>query len=344
MTTDIDAADARTSMRKGLRYLASVQGRDGEFPIDCAFSVDMTERRRNDPCFFGTVAVAATLLGCAEAAELCARAGDFIERERRPGDLWGYYKKGHRHVYPPRDVDDSALATLVLRALGRRVPDNRRIILGNRDTAGRFLTWILPWRDGPNLALMLRDWRQALYGRRYRAFFANSFCERDDVDAGINANVLAGLGRFDGDERVVAWLLAILREGREASCDRYYDDPVLIRYFFSRALVGRSAEAGALLVERAVPQPQDSALHVALAILTRLIWQAPVPADAVRRLIAMQDDDGSWPIASLYCGGRPRLADGTFGTAIPDIYRKGSEAFTTAFCVAALDGLAGRAA
>jgi len=322
-----------------IAYLEGVQGANGELPVFAAFSLDMTDRRHLDPCFFGTVAIASTLVGCPEAAGLSARACDFIENDRKPGKLWSYYKTGHRIVYPMPDVDDTGLALIALAGNGRKIPRNRKILLANRDRNGMFYTWIYPWRRPIRLALLTATWRSISWVFRYRAFFANSLCEAHDVDGGINANILAALGHFEGDEHVIDALLKILREEREGACDKYYDDPVLIRYFFSRALAGRCAEAGELLASRAAPAADASAFHIALAILTLALWKAPIPDDLVERLVEQQDSAGAWPIASFYCAGRTRLGYCDFAPAVTDIFRCGSEAMTTALCVSALNAV-----
>lgn len=323
----------------GVAFLEGVQADDGELPVFAAFSIDMTDRRHLDPCFFGTVAIASTLLGCPEAAGVSGRACDFIQRDRKPGKLWSYYKTGHQIVYPMPDVDDTGLALIALSGNGRNIPNNRKILLANRDRRGMFFTWIYPWRRPARLALLTATWRSVSWYFRYRAFFANSLCEAHDVDAGINANALAALGAFEGDKRVIDALLAILRSGREEACDKYYDDPFLIRYFFARALAGRSAEARELLVGRAQVAADASAFHVALTILTLSLCGAPVPGNLVRRLTVLQGPDGAWPIASFYCAGRDRLGYGDFAPAAPDIFRCGSEAMTTALCIAALNAV-----
>jgi hypothetical protein len=327
---------AKAAVAAGLRYLEGVQTKEGEFPVFSAFSIDMVERRHLDPCFFGTALIAGVLAAVPEASDICARARKFIEAQRRPGGLWTYYKKRHCYVYPPRDVDDTALAVDAFRACGGEPLGNRSIVLANRDDQGMFFTWILPWRSGPNLHLLAKDWRELFSLRRYRAFFRNSKTDRNDVDAGINANVLAAFAPFDGDERLIAQLLRILEQGREDSCDKYYDNPVLIRFFFSRALAGRCPKAGRVLVERAEVGPNASALDQALTILTRTMWNAPVPADLLERLIAEQAPSGEWPIASIYCAGREQLGYLNFAPAAADRFRSGSEAITTAFCIAAL--------
>jgi hypothetical protein len=329
----------QAAITAGIDYLERVQGANGELPVFAAFSPDMTDRRHLDPCFFGTVAIASTLIDCPEAADLSRRACDFIVNDRKPGKLWSYYKTGHRIVYPMPDVDDTGLALIALAGNGRKIPRNRRILLANRDRKGMFYTWIYPWRSPIRLALLTATWRSISWFFRYRAFFANSLCEAHDVDGGINANILAALGAFEGDQRVIDFLLNIVRQEREASCDKYYDDPVLIRYFFSRALAGRCPEAGELLVARAHVDADASAFHIALTILTLALWKASIPDDLVRRLVAQQGADGAWSIASFYCAGRPRRGYCDFAPAIPDIFRCGSEAMTTALCISALNAV-----
>ncbi|KPH58094.1 hypothetical protein ACLIMP_19185 [Novosphingobium aerophilum] len=337
-----DTAAMRSAIRSGLAYLESVQLESGELPSFSAHSCDMIERRVSDPCVFVTAFIANVLAECPQAALIFERACSFLTREREAGGFFRYWKKGHHGQYVPLDVDDTALGAAALGKLGRQ-SDNRAVLLENRDPHGMFYTWIVPSRGRRHWRLIGRDWRQAFAPLRSRQLFASGRIERDDVDAGINANVLVWLGSFEGDDRVIDKLVEILRGGREPSCDRYYNDPFLILYMFSRALVGRSEEARSLILSRTSVSPEAPAIHVALAILVRSIWGAPIDEDWIDRLLLAQQPAGEWPIAPLYVASRERRGYLDFAPAPEKVWRVGSEAMTTALSVSALDrALAGR--
>ena len=322
--------------------MARVQSEEGELPVFCAYSPDMTDRRQLDPCVFGAALIASLIGTCPGAAEICGRACDFIEAQRRRRNVWTYYKKRHGILATPPDVDSTAMATAALVACGRPRPDNLSAVLANLDRQGMFLTWMFPTRGASKLRLPIRAWRHLLNLLRlpnYRALLKHTPWEAEDVSAGVNANVLAAFAPFEGDERVVHRILAIVREGREDSCDKYYDNPNLVRYFFSRALAGRCPEARELLLERMQAGPDLSPIDLALVILVRVIWCAPLRPELIQRLIAAQDSSGAWPIAPLYCAGRKRTGYMQFAPTEPGWFRLGSEAITTAFCVNALDAV-----
>jgi hypothetical protein len=331
------------AISRGIAYLEGVQDPNGEIPVYSAYSPDMSERRHLDPCIFGTAMVASVLADCDAAKKVCSNAVRFLERERLPGGIWGYYKSGHRHHFlPPPDVDDTSMASIALVENGRKPPQNRAVLLASRDHHGMFLTWIFPWGRRFRPVLLAEMLRQLPKLSLYRRMFVESLAARDDADAAVNANVLTWLGPFEGDHRIIDRLIQILRGGHEATCDKYYDDPILVRYLFSRALVGRNAEAGKLLVARSVPDESVSAFHLALNILIRTMWGAAVSEDQVRRLIDFQLSSGEWPIAPVYLGGRTRIAYGEFAPAPREHFRSGSEALTTAFCVSALNAMSVR--
>src|SRR5207249_9706908 len=107
------------------------------------------------------------------------RALDFLQREMEPDGLWRHpstASRGYRHT--PLDVDDTSIASSALAAAGRRFPDNRALLLANRDRRGLFLTWIVRWWPHPILT--------------YRFF--THVAERGDVDSVVNANAVVYLG------------------------------------------------------------------------------------------------------------------------------------------------------
>jgi hypothetical protein len=166
-------------------------------------------------------------------------------------------------------------------------------------------------------------------------FFRKTSAAPGDVDAVVNANVLFRLGAFEGREKVVEFLLDVLRDGREESCDKWYENRFAIWYFVSRAL-GADPAAADLILGRLGTAGPAGAMESALALCTALNCGAAPDAGAIEALLAGQSEDGSWPRASLYHGGRARLAEGGFAPRHPDTPHWGSEALTTAFCLEAL--------
>lgn len=298
---------------RGVAFLASRQRSDGELPI-CASGIP-------DPAVFPTAVMADALSRVPAARQVRDRALDFLEAEMDPRGLWRHWPARHPHhaVIPP-DLDDTACASAALARAGRAVPDHRRRLLGNRTSSGLFRTWLIG-------AAEVRH-PLTLYG-----FFRSTSARPFDVDAVVNANVLHYLGPGPHAGPVVAHLAAVMRDGRERSCDKWYENPFVVWYFFSRALHAVAPELGPLMVERLTSQAPATPLETALAACARADWQQPM---LVQGILETQRDSGGWPAAALYHGGRARRRDGSFAAPHPDTPHWGSEELTTAFCLEAL--------
>lgn len=327
----VDAAIARA-----VAFLAEAQLPSGEFPVFATTDPTLAERAELDPSVFPTALAAYSLSFCPEAHSLAARAGDFLLGEMDGDGLWRHWTRDHPHAASlPPDLDDSSCASGALRAGGRPVPGNRALLLANRNAKGQFLTWVIPrlrWTGRRHVRVVLRQLRHL---PSLAMFFRLTSAKPGDVDACVNANVLHYLGRFPGEEAVTALLLGVLRAGEERQCDKWYDNPFVVRYFLSRALAPRVAEAGPLILARTAAAVPVSSLEHALAACALLDWKGD-PAKHIEALLREQDGDGSWRRAAFYHGGRARLGTGGFAEPHPDTPRWGSEALTTALAVEAL--------
>lgn len=277
-----------------------------------------------DPSVFGTALVAAALTGVPGTERIREGAADFLASHMLRGGVWRHWTRDGRHFrygFPP-DLDDTAMSSLCLAERGRRVPPHRRLLLANRDDDGLFYSWITPRRRWVPIAAF---WRIALvqvtHPLSYHAFFTRTPSRRGDIDGVVNANVLYYLGRSADTEAVVPFLLAILRERRETDCDKWYDNPFVVWYFFSRALRSAGEEAGDLVLARLRSATPTSALEHALAVSVALDWNVRVGDDRIAAILEAQLESGAWPCVAVYHGGR---------------WRWGSEALTTAYCVEAL--------
>src|SRR5438105_12936141 len=84
------------------------------------------------------------------AGEMRERALDFLLGEMDERGLCRYWSHEHAHPdYMPPDLDDTCVASTILRRAGRRYPENRPIVLANRDARGLFFTWIAPRPRSP---------------------------------------------------------------------------------------------------------------------------------------------------------------------------------------------------
>jgi hypothetical protein len=271
-----------------------------------------------DPSIFPTALAAYSLSFAPPAAKVRERALDFLIAEMDPRGLWKHWTHEHPHHHQlPPDLDDTSCASLALARAGREFPDNRSLLRRNRNRRGLFYTW----------KLTLTQLRHPLV---CFAFFTKTSAKPFDADAVVNANALHYLG--DAPE-VVEHLLRVLRENREAHCDKWYENPFAVWYFFSRALHESAPEAGELIAKKLAAARPSNALEHALAICALRYCNRAADLSA---LLALQLESGGWPAAPLYHGGRARKRDGTFAPPHPDTPRWGSEELTTSFCIEAL--------
>lgn len=300
--------DADGAIRAGVAFLGRTQMTSGNFPLS-RWTTPGVRDLVPDSSVFAVALIAEALADVAGTGEIVGKAADLLEGEMDRRGLWRHWTRDSpKHLIPPFDLDDTACASLALRRAGRRVPDNRRTILRNRDARGLFYSWKIT----PEL------W---LHPLRLRWFFTVTSSRPRDVDAVVNANVLCYLGLDRQTAAVVPYLAAILARGGEADCDKWYVDPFVIWFFFSRALAHHRPDLAPLVLDRLAGARPASALQHALSITTALLWtQLPDPG-AVTALLDAQAPDGSWPIAPFYCGADRRW---------------GSQQLTTAYCIRAL--------
>ncbi len=332
------AGAAKIALERALGFLESVQLPSGELPVYASNDPAMAEGGTLDPSVFPTALAAYCLSFCAGAEPIRRRALAFLAAEMDRNGLWRHWTREHPHrAQLPPDLDDTSCASAAI-ADPARLAGNREILLCNRRRDGLFLTWILP-RLRPRCAAHRRaTWPQLRHAATLLLFFRRTSARPGDVDAVVNANALFHLGDFDGRGAVVDFLLKVLRDGAEAECDKWYENPFAVRYFLSRALAGEP-EAAALIARRAAAEPPANAFERALDLCAALNGGARPGEAEVDALLALQAADGSWPRAALYHGGRLRRPGGGFAPRHPDTPHWGSEALTTAFCVEALSRL-----
>jgi len=302
------------AIRRGIAFIEATQLPSGELPV-------LVSGVR-DPSLFPTALAAYSLAFVPEASAVRERALDFLESEMEPRGVWRHRARAHPgYDGLVADADDTACASIALRTGGREVPAAAaNILLANRARDGRFRTWL------PTLADLRKP--VALWN-----LFVRGTAGLRDVDAVVNANVLHFLGRPQNEPAVVEWLLAILRDGRETDCDKWYDDPFAVWYFFARTLAPMSAEACAIIARKVGETVAATALDLALGASALAFCGVAAP---MAKLLELQTSCGSWPAAHLYNVGRVRRRDGTFVPGSGDWMTWSSEELTTAFALEAL--------
>ncbi|HYO76146.1 MAG TPA: hypothetical protein VE010_06745 [Thermoanaerobaculia bacterium] len=292
---------------RGVEFLRRVQLPTGELPVLAS--------GQPDPSVYPTAVMAYSLSFVPAANDVRERALDYLAAEMQEGAVWKHWPRTHpQHDFLLPDLDDTACASAELTRARRTIPDNRALLLKNRNRHGLFRTWLLRYRHP--LAMV--------------AFFTRTSAKPFDADAVVNANVLFYLGDVPV---VVEHLLAVLREDRERHCDKWYDNPFVVWYFFARALQSISGEGCDLIAKKiAAATPSNALEHALAACALHMTGRTP----DVAALLRTQLPTGAWPAAPVYHGGRARKRDGTFGEPHPDTPYWGSEAWTTAFALEAL--------
>lgn len=304
------------AIERGVAFLESAQLPSGEIPIETSPTPDMSGDRVRDPVTFPAAIAARALSIAPAAARVRSRALDFLTREMEPDGLWRYPSNehpGHDHI--PLDVDDTSIASAAFVAAGRSFPDNRALLLANRNRRGLFRTWIVRWWPHP---------------RKMYRFFTETTANIGDVDAAINANVVVYLGQCKETCAAIADMLAVLRANGEMASTKWYESRFTVWYFFSHALREIAPEAGEMIVPRIEAATPRNALELALATSTLLLWNR-VPD--VQPLLDAQLPSGAWPRAGFYHAGLKRISRNEFQPTPP---WWGSEALTTVFAVEAL--------
>jgi hypothetical protein len=306
----------RRALDKGMAYLESAQLPSGEIPIETSPTPEMSGDCVRDPVVFPAALAARALSITPSAERVRSRALDFLLREMEPDGLWRYPSRehpGHDHI--PLDVDDTSIASAALAAAGRRFPNNRALLLANRERGGLFRTWVVRWWPHP---------------RKIYRFFRHTTADVRDVDAVINANVVIYLGMCEETRPAIAHMLAVLRANGEMMSTKWYESRFTVWYFFSHALREIAPEAGEMIVPRIEAATPRNALDLALAASTLLLWNR---APDVQPLIDAQLSSGAWPRAGFYHAGLKRISPTEFQPTPP---WWGSEALTTVLAVEAL--------
>src|SRR5260221_2703558 len=252
-----DPSAIQHAIEKGVAYLESVQLPSGEIPIETSPTADFSGDCVREPVVFPAAVAARVLSITPSPARVRSRALDFLVREMEPDGLWRHPssdKPGPN--YTPLDVDDTSIASADLTDSGRRFPDNRALLLAERERNGLFRTWIVRW------------WRHPLMTYRFFKYVA----EPRDVDAVVNANAVIYLGVREETRPAIEHMLAVLRANREMASTIWYGSRFTVWYFFSQALHEIAPEAGEMIVPRIEVTAPVNALELAVAKSTVLLW------------------------------------------------------------------------
>ena len=324
---------------KGLTFLLEHQFPNGEF---CCYIGHEDNLKDTIPysTVFPTSLICYSLLGLSHlpsAAKILDLSATFLQFQCMRGGVWNNFTSWSQ-LFPvcPADVDNTSCASKVLQTLRRDFPPNTDILLSNRNKNGLFYTW---YTLRPNTVksknywmLILREYKNPLQSY---FFWKNFECNRNDVDAVVNANVLFYLGQTSVTQAIIPYLVKIIDENREENCDLWYRNPFTIYYFFSRLYSSGIKEimpiknpiiSRIIIAVRSDGSFGNSVLDTALGLiaLIHLEYDSVVVENAVKFLLQTQHPSGYWPRWAVFYGGPKKLS--CFG----------SEEMTTGFCLEAL--------
>lgn len=338
--------DHDLSMARGLNFLQSRQAVNGKF--NCYMS-NNDELLHDEPSnkwavpeeiVFTSILIGNSLLflkKLLKADHILEKITSFLLSQRKTGSVWNHFIDTH-YLYRlcPFDTDDTALASGLLREMGVGFPSNDKLLSGNRNRKKLYYTWFTMRFSMPlnstNWFLSIREYRNPF---KSFMFWRSAECERYDIDAVVNANMLYYSGTEKGNEAVTGLLRQIINENREGDCDKWYRNPLTVYYFFTRNYFVGIAGLGSIrkpIIDRitAMVMPNGSVnnnpLDTALAIcsLLNLNDTSFMLGRAVQYLQQNQLEDGSWQKRCMYYGGPKKLV--CFG----------SEELVTAFCLEAI--------
>ncbi len=326
------------AVKRAVEFLAERQRSDGEFETPMSWLHRDSEEQEYDSSPFATSLILHSLrsVGGERSQAIIQRGLEFLQTVVEPAGWVRYWtRRSEKHAFIPPDVDDTCCVSHVLASYGLPVPDNRSLILGNRDSRGAFHTWILPRRvptaNGVSPAV---NAQLTTFLDHEHPFWQTTEAEANDIDAAVNANVVMFLGDLAETQGACRYLNQIIMDEAEECADKWYLGRYPLYYLISRAFAGgvhslepsRGAVIGRLLEMPRHAWADLNPLQSALAACTMINfgYEGSLLTDLTEGLLNGQATDGSWPRHILYTGG-PEHAVGW-----------GSRELTTAFCVEAL--------
>lgn len=347
METTLHAGDNFTvqiehSISKGIDYLHQHQYPSGEFCVYMSGDDAMQGWNHPDSSIFPSVLIGTSLSFLSDyskAKEMLNKTASFLRYQIGIGSTWNHYTHTH-YLRPlcPQDADDTACVSSLLQKCRIDFPaaENVPLILSNRRRDGLFYTWF---------ALRAQLNSNKNYWRLVSKEFLNPFkafmfwrkmeCERYDIDAVVNANILYYLGDIKETQPVIDWMLKIIDDHKETDCDKWYRNVFTVYYFFSRnyyAGITKLEPFRMTIIDRILAKSNsdggvgDSVTDTGLAIcsLLNLNFKGDQLTKAIRFLIESQKTTGEWERRRIYYGGPKKIVG------------FGSEELSTGFCLEAL--------
>lgn len=335
------APDIETAIDRGVNFLTNAQREDGEFTTLLSDDPQLRDGQW-DSSPFVTSLICHSLSFCPETARPSLEKGlDFLESQMEDRGVWRYYsRKQFKHARIPPDLDDTCCASFVLKKNGRTIPDNIGTILANRDSEGRFGTWLVPGETTPPefceyLARLEKEAEDRTpptpveFQKPGRFELPKDPAPVDEIDPVVNANVVLYLGHREETASAIDYLNGLFETGGEPARGHYYAEPVSLCYMIARAETSGAAgfepssKMRTAYVESLLQSADTSVLRDAMGVcsLLRTSPESPAIGLAIERIRQSQNEDGSWDRETFYRG-------------LHECW--GSDELTTAFCLEAL--------
>jgi hypothetical protein len=336
-----------STIDRALDYLERCQLPSGQLPLEYKVRDGVPPRvgapgvhSEQSPFSTAQTVIALQSINDSRLESLFRKALDFLEGQQTRGGLWRFWcRSAPLYDQIPPDVDDTACISHALRIGGRLVPDNEELLLANRRPDGLFYTWMTLRAE----RVSSMEWWKAMladatYGRLIGFWKAGA--RRHHVDATVNANVVAYLGRRPETEAALRWLRSVAASGHEATADRSYRSAAAFYYAVSRC---EGTAPGEILDLRDMIARSFGLENGGAALLSMNVLERAMALSALRKfgmhnevedlvaasIVSAQTADGSWPSYPIYYDGRD-----------DPLISWGSSAVTTAFCIEALAGAA----
>ena len=329
----------KIAISQGVDYLYEHQLPTGEFCTYLSPDENMQEWCFLDSNVFCTAIISSCVLKVhlnEKRDKILDLAVRFLSYEMMRGGLWNFFTKVNvRFKAVPADADTTSYTSSVLEQLGIDFPNNKALLLENRDKDGLFFTWIVLRRNSTltlsNLKVIGRELKRPFHTLY---FWFKHEVKRRDVDAVVNANTLFYIGLNEKTRVIVKFLINLIEEYKEESSDKWYKNPIVFYYFVSRNYpkIKSLEPVKEPIVSRLLKKVNDEGgfgkndLENAMAIVTLLNFEynGLELIRAVGALLNKQTEAGNWQRSILFYTGPSKWAGW------------GSEETTTAFCLEAL--------
>lgn len=343
MITDTEKTQGiHSAIQKGIDFLYDHQMANGEFMVYISDNEEM--QGWNSPeSTIGAMFIGHSLLflkGEKKVNTILENIAAFLRGQMRVGGTWNFFTRTHPlGDISPNDVDDTAVVARFLKEMDHPFPEHmtRNILLANRTSDGLFYTWFtfrFKWNTNKHyLYLSAQDFIHPL---RSIAFWRKFVCEHYDVDAVINASALYYFGKIPETEPVISYLIDIIENETQKTCDKWYCNPFSVYYYFSRIYASGVTDLKKIkapIINRIIAKQKkdgcigNSLLDTALALSSLFnldFSDESFLRKSVDYLLSKQNKNGSWNRRIHFYAG----PDKDLGY--------GSEELSTGFCLESL--------